>query len=1002
MGRKPVSSSVSFFARSLPFLTPIPRHHRPQVRALHPLPLPSSYSPATIRPFSTSTVPSSASSDEGPSSISASETEIRSEIHMDFVAKAYSGIGKSVISKCSYLWEEKAETFTEKSSLRDVLKMGLNLSPETIRSFWRVPELKPEGFLEILLGFGSDVNLRTVDFLWNLFKWAERQSSEFRHLQKSYEIMVSMLIKAPMLEEAESLLLSVEVSRVFSDASMMFSEIIQGYAEACRLENSMALYDLARDKGLIPSGSCYQALLRFFIRKGKVEAVLRVYMDMLEFGLGSYSEEHALHFVILELTKKGKIVDALSIIRRVKNSGVEASRGALSAIAEGFCQKKDFNDMLNFLEEWRHIPEVSVCNKIAASLCANLGTQESWLFVQKMEILGFIPDSITFGTFICQSCREGRLRDAFIYLSECFSRSVEPKAYAYNALISGVFKEGLYRHAKYVFDDMVERGLIPDLSTFRILLAGYCKHRKFDEIEQVLSDMNNYSVNSLAPVECALSKALTFLGLDYLGVKVKRDNDVGLPKAEFFDSVGNGLYLETDSEKYETLLDEIIDTGMVPDFDSAIITECKHGNIESALKLKDEVIQWGKKIALATYSELLKRLCVIPSRVKEAMSLVEQFPEFLNQLDSETLNLLVRTLSKNGMVASARLILEQMLRKELLVERDTYTCLLMNLCEERNTVGFWECWEQAKRSNWSPTRKKIIVIISCLCKQGMIKDALELIDGIVNHFPELVIGGYSGLIKELCMMGYTSVGCAMMEAVLEMGLNLDNVNFVNLIKGFLKEQKGNINKALELYNMIERNNWNHGIVIENTIALSLLSIGRHCEAELLLDRINGREVAPAQYNNLKPSKESCDALICGLCDSGRVDEARGLLETMLQIGVIPTHTMYNYVIDKYHANNNLNKAAELLDEMQRAGYSPNFETHWSIISNLSSNSNKKKIGESGGSLLSSLLFGAGLKEKNNEDTSTLVNNNLYINLSSYPLEVARICKELVKQWAENC
>uniref|UniRef100_A0A6V7QS67 Pentatricopeptide repeat-containing protein n=1 Tax=Ananas comosus var. bracteatus TaxID=296719 RepID=A0A6V7QS67_ANACO len=738
MGRKPVSSSVSFFARSLPFLTPIPRRHHPQVRVSHPLPLHPSYSPATIRPFSTSTVPSSASSDEGPSSISASETDIRSEIHMDFVAKAYSGIGKSVISKCSYLWEEKAETFTEKSSLRDVLKMGLNLSPETIRRFSRVPELKPEGFLEILLGFGSDVNLRTVDFLWNLFKWAERQSSEFRHLQKSYEIMVSMLIKAPMLEEAESLLLSVEVSRVFSDASIMFSEIIQGYTEACKLDNSMALYDLARDKGLIPSGSCYQALLRFFIRKGKVEAVLRVYMDMLEFGLGSYSEEHALHFVILELTKKGKIVDALSIIRRVKNSGVEASRGALSAIAEGFCQKKDFNDMLNFLEEWRHIPEVSVCNKIAASLCANLGTQESWLFVQKMEIL------------------------------ECFSRSVEPKAYAYNALISGVFKEGLYRHAKYVFNDMVERGLIPDLSTFRILLAGYCKHRKFDEIEQVLSDMNNYSVNSLAPVECALSKALTFLGLDYLGVKVKRDNDVGLPKAEFFDSVGNGLYLETDSEKYETLLDEIIDTGMVPDFDSAIITECKHGNIESALELKDEVIQWGKKIALATYSELLKRLFAIPSRVKEAMSLVEQFPEFLNQLDSETLNLLVRTLSKNGMVASARLILEQMLRKELLVERDTYTCLLMNLCEERNTVGFWECWEQAKRSNWSPTRKKIIVIISCLCKQGMIKDALELIDGIVNHSAELVIGGYSGLIKELCMMGYTSVGCAMMEAVLEM------------------------------------------------------------------------------------------------------------------------------------------------------------------------------------------------------------------------------------------
>jgi hypothetical protein len=41
----------------------------------------------------------------------------------------------------------------EKCSLQDVLKPGLWLSPEILRRFWRVSELKPTNFLDILIGF---------------------------------------------------------------------------------------------------------------------------------------------------------------------------------------------------------------------------------------------------------------------------------------------------------------------------------------------------------------------------------------------------------------------------------------------------------------------------------------------------------------------------------------------------------------------------------------------------------------------------------------------------------------------------------------------------------------------------------------------------------------------------------------------------------------------------------------------------------------------------------
>nr|CAB3496961.1 unnamed protein product [Digitaria exilis] len=69
--------------------------------------------------------------------------------------KLCSGIGSLVISKCAHIFESRGDTFDGNCSLQDVLKPGLWLSPETLRRFWRVSELKPEDFLDILIGFGS-------------------------------------------------------------------------------------------------------------------------------------------------------------------------------------------------------------------------------------------------------------------------------------------------------------------------------------------------------------------------------------------------------------------------------------------------------------------------------------------------------------------------------------------------------------------------------------------------------------------------------------------------------------------------------------------------------------------------------------------------------------------------------------------------------------------------------------------------------------------------------
>ncbi|KAG1334447.1 pentatricopeptide repeat-containing protein, mitochondrial [Cocos nucifera] len=849
--------------------------------------------------FSTASTPCSA---EKSGSISACENEIRGEDHLNFASKLSFGIGKSVISRCSFIWEAKVDTLMEKSSLQDLLKLYGDLSPETTRRFWRVSALKPEGFLEILVGFGPDVHLKKVGFLWKLFRWVEKQSREFKHLPRSYEIMISMLTQAGMLGDAESLLLSPDATGAFSDANGVSSEIIQGYAEACKLENSMALYDRARDLGLVPSASCYRALLNLLIRMEKSESVVRVYKDMIEVGFGSYSDGRVLDVVIGELTKNGQMLEATAVLKQVKVSGIVASPIALSAIAEGLCEKKDFSDMIKFLEEWEHIPETCICNKIVSSVCSDLGTEEAWLFVQRLEALGFKADAVTFGIFICESCREKKLRNAFVYLSECFSRGLKPNANAYNALISGVFKEGLCKHANYVFEDMLEKGLLPDLSTFRILLAGYCIYRKFDEVKQVLDEMNNHGVVSLRPSDDALSKTFKILGLNHLNVKVKRDNDLGLAKAEFFDSLGNGLYLETDIDEYDKSLTWILDSAMIPDFDSALIKECHRGNVEGALKVKHEAVQWRQNLSMPSYFELLKTLCASPPHIEEAVSLTDEMLDSCDQLRSETLNLLKWALIKKGVTANVKLILERLVRRGLLVDSDAYTALIMCFSKEGEINKLQHFWKLAKRDMWLPEFKDAKVLVSFLCRWGLIREVLELFDKMVENYSNLIPTICSVFLKELCISGYTSVGCTLLEELLQRDLVFDQAVYVNLLNGFLKEQK--FAETLGMFDILLEKNITASAHVYQLLVPLLVRFG------------SVEKVMNLKQTLLSKKLQACvsafGTMASELCRTGKIKEATLQLQEMLIDGIFPDGNALNALLHGYCQENNLRKACEIL------------------------------------------------------------------------------------------
>lgn len=645
--------------------------------------------------------------------------------------------------------------------LKDCLLRLSEISPATVRRFCRVSVLNPNDVLEILLGSQIDsgnfeVEVKKIESLCGIYMWANKQSENFRHLPKASGIMATMLVHAGLFKEIECLVSLLDSQGTFLDNHEIYSNLIEVFVGDYRLEKAIACYDRMRMRGVSPSISCYRVSLEFLIQIHETQLAFQIYADAIDIGLGrNVSEGGIYEGVIRLLCADAKVQDARNLVKKVLAFGIEPSYLILDSIASGYCNKRDYDDLLSFFVEIRCMPDVTVVNKLIQSVCGRFGVASGNAYMLKLDQLGFCMNEITFGILIGWACREGKLKDAFFYLSEILSRNVKPNIYSYDAILSGLFKEGMWKHCQDILQEMEDQGVEPQLSTFRVLLAGFCKARRFDEVNPVVSKMVDRGLIQLSRKEDPLSVAFGFLGLDSSGVKIRRDNDIRFHKAEFFDKLGNGLYLDTDVDEYERAVDEVLNDAMLPDFNTFIWKDYTKKDMKNALMMVDRISCWGQEVSLAALDALVKGLCASSTCVKTISGLLEKVPNLTYQLDQETLNKLVQKYSKKGSVHRARAILHGMLGRHLRLDNETYTALLMGLCKKGGLRGLTSYWKFARTNNWLPDLKDGKTLFSLLCRRRRLNEALELFKALLVLYPDEVCDTFHVFIEELIAKGFT-------------------------------------------------------------------------------------------------------------------------------------------------------------------------------------------------------------------------------------------------------
>ncbi|CAI8596628.1 unnamed protein product [Vicia faba] len=815
-------------------------------------------------------------------------------------------------------------------SLKPHLLQLSTVIPEITRQFWRVPILKPQHVLQIILGFQSEctnigVPVEKVRSLYEIFKWGIEKNNT--HFLQSYEVMSLLLVHAGLFTEAENLITSLEGKGVSLGAigSEIFDKLIEGYVSEKELEKAVFVYEGMKERRMIPSRLCYQVLLDYLVKMKRTQTAFRVAFDLVELGESLCGDQmRNVEDVMVLLCIDGKIQQARSLIRKVlclKN--YEVSSLVFDEIAFGYCEKKDFKDLISFFVEVNCVPSVIAGNRVMNSMCQSYDVERAGLFLKELESVGFRPNEVTYGILIGWSCYEGKMKNALSYLSIMLSKSFVPCLCTYNALISGLFKVGALENAKDILDEMIDRGMIPDISTFRVLIAGYCKSRRFDKVRSLVGEMESRGLVNLSSTESPLSKAFQILGLNPLIVRLKRDNNKKLFKAEFFDEMGNGLYLDTDVDEFENHVASVLEESVLPNFNSSVSKECRSNNVKNALVLVEEMLCWGQELLLPEYSKLVRQLCSSRSQITSVIKLLEKKPRSACKLDHKTLNLVVQAYTKKGLLCRAKTILDEMLHSNFYIENSTYTSLLVPLCKKGNTKDFNYYWNVACRNKWVPKLEEFNHLLGHICHRKMLPEALQFLEIMLLAYPLQRLNIYHIFLEVLSSKGLTDTALVILKQ-LQFYSFFDHTGYNNLIRGLCNEGKFSLAFTI-LDDMLQRN-------FAPCLDVSLMLIPQLCKARRYDKAIALKDIILNEQPSISRSADC--ALICGFCYSGNIEKADSLFRDMLSKGLVLDDELCNMLIQGHCKTNDSRVVGELLGVAIRKSWELSLSSYRNLVQSM--------------------------------------------------------------------
>ncbi|CAL5441920.1 unnamed protein product [Camellia sinensis] len=324
----------------------------------------------------------------------------------------------------------------------------------------------------------------------------------------------------------------------------------------------------------------------------------------------------------------------------------------------------------------------------------------------------------------------------------------------------------------------------------------------------------------------------------------------------------------------------LLKLGYEPDtttFTTLIKGFCLNGNMASAVKFFDEIVENGFQPNFVTYGTIINGLCKI-GNTSAAILLLRKMEEIGGfEPGLVEYSTVIDRLYKDKLVTEAFKLFSEMIGKGFSPNVVTYTSLIQSVC----SLGEWKeairlLNEMVGKNIW-PNVQTFTILVDALCKEGKAKEAQVVVQLIIQRgvVPDVVT--YSAVMDGYCLCGQVDEARKMFDVMVSRGCAPNVFAYNILINGYCKIK--NIDEAMNLFKEMSRKGLLPDTITYTTLIGGLCQTRRPQDALLLLDEMQ-------TYGQI-PNLFTYSTLLDGLCNNQYLDEALALFEKIETAGLVP-------------------------------------------------------------------------------------------------------------------
>lgn len=551
--------------------------------------------------------------------------------------------------------------------------------------------------------------------------------------------------------------------------------------------------------------------------------------------------------------KHSRLSEALLVLVSMNLGGYNASIEIFNSLLGALVRaKRDFQDVLFVYKEMvkaRVSPTIETLNYLLEALFAVDRVETALDQFKRMNKKGCSPNSRTFEILVKGLVSKRRVDEAVVVLGEMFESGCEPDLSFFSCAIPLFCRENKLKEAIRLFRMMKGYNFVPDSMTYTVLMECLCENFWLDAAISLVEEMIKTGLP--LPNDVVVDVIDMFCNLGKVDEAVKFLEEKNILETSPYNALLEGCYRAGKFSTAKDTMCKILERNIedCSTWNILIRWVCEQEGIRKASELLGRIVVSSFMPDSATYSALVLGNCKL-SKYEDALELFHRMQDECWVLDSVSYSKLVEGLCHTGLITEAAEVFRYMSGNGCSLRSLSFNMLIKGICDVGKLSEAIRLCRLAYTSGTSCTSSTYAMIMHGLLKVGKSKDVLVVL-----------------------------------SLMLVEGCNVDSEAYCILIESMSLQNR--IEDCVLLFNMMVK----EGLVPASERLFETLSCianhGQLCAISCSIDKLISREeMDPSTYN----------ILINGLWKEGNKNEARRLLDLMLEKGWVPDAKTHGLLI----------------------------------------------------------------------------------------------------------